>query len=527
MAHDDEPLTPSEEQLIDEWIEQRLHERTLQPEDRQAAPAPQLIRELERLYQEEARVVDRRLERVWLRLEQRSTLPQSQRQPTPPVLSAFPQKRRYQIMRNPFSLFRSPQEWPTRLSTLAAAALLVVLVGSLAVGLILVRHGSTNTSGPPRPTATSAFPTSITDTPTEQPSTNDLTFSDIEMKTATEGWATAFQEFVATPQTEVLHTNDGGVHWKNVTPHLAGQIAQLSSASLRPYGDGASVRTDDFVDGEVAWELSLPNQLFKTTDGGQTWTPETLPGDSIRQFTFLDDQQGWVITEDGGVVVVFRTTDGGATWTKLQNSGVFPVLDRFWGVTFLNATTGFAVYINDTVGSTATLFMTQDGGVTWSHQHIAMPAGVDPPVFLNAPVFFNAQDGMMQVFFNGVAGYARSDTAVRPYSGGSPIGLYITQNGGTSWQGPIMLSGLEFPDFIDTQHGWALNGTGSKLLITSDSGRHWSTMQTSANFSEMSDLVFVSSQVGWALQYTSYGTQLLTTANSGRTWTTVTPQISN
>jgi hypothetical protein len=52
-------------------------------------------------------------------------------------------------------------------------------------------------------------------------------------------------------------------------------------------------------------------------------------------------------------------------------------------------------------------------------------------------------------------------------------------------------------------------------------------MQTSSNFTEMSDLVFVSSQVGWALQYTSYGSQMLKTVNSGHTWTAVTPQFSN
>ncbi len=528
MAHTDEPLSPREPDAIDKWVDQTLRERPLQSgDDGREMSDPPLLQELQRFYQAEAQAVNRRLERVWQRLEQRAAVQQDRHDATPQPLSSFPHERRHRSMRNPLSIFHAPQRWSSRISALVAAVLLVALVGGLAFGLFLVRHNG--------PTSQTAHGSTATPTPPPTPTLTNppagsLSLTSIDMMNATEGWATAYSNPVVSGEpTQILHTTDGGVHWKNVTPRAPAASAQ-SSAALSPLSDGAAPRTEDFLTGSAAWVLQLPNHFFKTTDGGATWQAETAPGDSMRQFTFLDEQHGWVITEANGTVGTFRTTDGGAHWTRVQSSAnAFPLQTRFWGVRFLNLTTGWAAFINNAAEATAAVYKTTNSGATWHLQQIAMPAGVIPPVFLNAPTFFNDQDGMMEVMFGGINGLLHQQIANMPASGGAPEALYVTRDGGATWQGPIILQGLEFLHFIDVQHGWALHSNGSGLLTTSDGGRHWATVPTSANFNQIDFLDFVSSQDGWAFKYddSSGGYFLLKTTDGGQTWTQLNVSISN
>ncbi|HEY7358381.1 MAG TPA: hypothetical protein VH590_17995, partial [Ktedonobacterales bacterium] len=315
MAHDDEPLSPREPDAIDEWGNHPLRERLLQPGDSHASEPSDLplIQELQQFYQPEAQAVDRRLDRVWQRLGQRAATPQSQRESLPQALPIFPHERRFRSMRNPLSAFHAPQRWSARIGALVAAVLLVALVGGLAFGLFLVRHNGPNSQTAHGSTATPTA--SPTPAPTNQPAIGDLMFSTVNMMNANEGWATAYSNpIVSGEPTQILHTTDGGVHWKIVTPRAPAASAQ-SSAALSPLSDGAAPRTEDFLTGSAAWVLQLPNHFFKTTNGGATWQAETVPGDALRQFTFLDEQHGWVITEANGTIGTFRTTDGGAHWT--------------------------------------------------------------------------------------------------------------------------------------------------------------------------------------------------------------------
>ncbi|HEY7125488.1 MAG TPA: hypothetical protein VH540_16150 [Ktedonobacterales bacterium] len=541
MAQDDDSPPPREIDLIDEWLEHALSERPLRPYDGHESPAPRLVQELEDFYLAEAQAVEGRLERVRQRLE--DYLPAQERGPEllpEAVLVSGHERREHHMkesgplfrerrhMKDTWFLFLERRHWSARLSTLVAAVLLFAVVGGMVFGLVLVRHGGKTNPGSQSPVATDT--PFVIPTPTEKPAGSDLSISQIAMKDANQGWATGYRfPIVNDAPPVILHTSDGGVHWANVSPARSALRPSASNALARPLSNGASVRTEDFLTGSVAWELILPNHLYKTVDGGQTWQEATVPGDAIRQFTFLDAQNGWVITEDAGAVVVFRTTNGGATWTRMQHSGsAFRLQDAFWGVRFISKTTGWAVFINNTVGRSAVIYKTTDSGATWRYQQIALPAGVIPPVFPSAPVFFNDHEGMMEVMFADVRSL-RSDAVTLPNSGGSPEGLYVTHNGGASWDGPIVLNGLEFPNFVDALHGWALNSTGSALLTTSDSGRHWTPVNASPNFNQIEELSFVSGQVGWALKF-EQATQsdlLLKTVDGGQTWTQLNVSISN
>ncbi|HLV98830.1 MAG TPA: hypothetical protein VKT82_09160 [Ktedonobacterales bacterium] len=530
MAHDDEPRTPEEPEPLDEWIEQTMRERPLQPDDGRGreTPDPQLIQELQHLYQAEAQAVDRRLERVRRHLDERTTTRQSRQEPTPRALPVVPQRREHRLMPNPLSRLHPPERWSTRLGALAAAVLLVALVGGLTAGIILVHHGGTKTQSGPTPTATA------TPSPTPTPGLpSNLSISDLQMKDATSGWATAYQNpIVSGENTQILHTSDGGEHWKMVTPRSSALLAQSGNAALRPDGNGAGPRTEDFLTGSVAWVLQLPNHLFRTTDGGQTWQQETAPGAAVYQFTFLDALHGWVLAQVGEALATFRTTNGGVTWTQMQRgANEFPLQYPFWGMRFLDLNTGWLVFLNDPLNGVITVFKTDDSGATWHEQQLDLPAaGAAAPVSVNPPQFFNDKEGVIQVGFDGgLGGQLHGYTNARPESGGGPEGLYFTHDGGKSWAGPVLLNGLEFPDFIDTLHGWALNNNGAGLLTTSDGGLNWAVVAASSNFIDVSFTRFVSSQIGWALKESVYGDNysLLKTTDGGQTWTEMNFNISN
>jgi photosystem II stability/assembly factor-like uncharacterized protein len=88
--------------------------------------------------------------------------------------------------------------------------------------------------------------------------------------------------------------------------------------------------------------------LYVTVDGGETWQIRPDPGGSL---LFLTVNTGWALSRD-----IYKTTDGGLTWTKIKSvswDGQFSFVDQ------LN---GWAVARSD---SEIALVHTSDGGRTW------------------------------------------------------------------------------------------------------------------------------------------------------------------
>ncbi|HEU5367577.1 MAG TPA: hypothetical protein VFU69_03900 [Ktedonobacterales bacterium] len=174
MPYDDEPVHIEEAarlKNLDEQIDQRLrgHMRAQAQPDSQDALDPNLLKDLQNVYQPRAQAFRSGLDRVWGRLEQRGvTSTQQPRQQGDELIAqpGAPHDRIDSMER----FVRSGQRWSARLSALVAAVVLVVLVGGLALGLVLVRHngGSSTGSGPNgsgpqnQQTGSSATPFSVT-----------------------------------------------------------------------------------------------------------------------------------------------------------------------------------------------------------------------------------------------------------------------------------------------------------------------------------------------------------------------------
>ncbi|HEU5369392.1 MAG TPA: YCF48-related protein, partial [Ktedonobacterales bacterium] len=452
MPYDEEPLPLNDIEQIDDWIEQTLRARLPQSENQHDKPDPQLIQELHDYYTEQAQTVNHRLEQVWQRFEQHAGihLQQGRRQgPFPAAGPLFPQERRYP-MQESSPLVRAFRHWPSRLSALAAAALLIVLVGGLIAGLILVRHPGSQSAHPvapaiPPPTTTQA--PAITPTPDGNvvPMLENLTMLGVQ-----HGWAINMPEVVtqtsyettitSTNQYNVLITSDGGSHWKDVTPRLQ---------------RGTPV-TPDFVTASVAWLFVLgSNQLYVTTNGGQTWQQRTAPTDdqynSLVRFTFINAKDGWIILSnqlDPGhsPLALVQTIDGGQSWVKLQsvdaqgNSqlGNLPLQHINW-LTFTDAATGWATGDNARSDGVVRLYGTHDGGATWQAQELPLPAQWfdGPTVDALAPEFFNGQDGILPVA-SSTANF-QPEIAHQPASGVLGQVIYVTHDGGATWQSGALL----------------------------------------------------------------------------------------
>ena len=105
-----------------------------------------------------------------------------------------------------------------------------------------------------------------------------------------------------TPQTIVYITEDGGNTWVQ------------SPAAFEGYGILETPSASEMI-------FYTADQFYVTKDAGETIqqiSPEIKFGDSIIDMSFANSQTGWVITASpSNERTLYKTTDGGTTWTPL------------------------------------------------------------------------------------------------------------------------------------------------------------------------------------------------------------------
>jgi len=191
----------------------------------------------------------------------------------------------------------------------------------------------------------------------EQLEFSDFTFNGLETINSLTAFAVGGFDF--TGGGLVLRTTNGGTFWEDVTPASEG------------------FRDVFFIDASTGWIVG--SSIYKTTDGGSSWTKQY--GDSSSELdaiSFFDPLNGWAT---GFNNLVLHTTDGGQTWVP-QNVGAPPVT-AITGVTAVNSTTAWVAGWNGFVAQT------RNGGQTWRKETIAGAEGID---FEDA-LFLDAQSG--------------------------------------------------------------------------------------------------------------------------------------
>ncbi|MDX5321512.1 MAG: YCF48-related protein, partial [Bacteroidota bacterium] len=201
---------------------------------------------------------------------------------------------------------------------------------------------------------------------------------------------------VAGDNGHLFRTLDGGMNWDSIYTGSSGSLFTLQFVTSRigflggdngtmlkstdsgkvwtsattglPSGSGIQVHSLNFVDSLTGF-ASVGNQIFKTTNGGQSWnalTPSFVV--TYKDLFFLNKDTGFACGV-AGVTFVIRTTDGGQTWQQVltQNGGSFQSLGMTANQTLVLVGSG--------------IWKSSDLGINWRYSASAPQSDFDQYLF--------------------------------------------------------------------------------------------------------------------------------------------------
>jgi cyanophycinase len=237
----------------------------------------------------------------------------------------------------------------------------------------------------------------------------------------------------------------------------------------------SSCRSLSVASPTVAWAGCTAGKVFRTVDGGATWSVDSVRGAARLDFRGIKafDANTAVAVSAGpaedGAARIFRTTDGGKNWTLAWSDttrGIF--LD---GVAFWDANNGFS--FSDAVDGKFVILTTSDGGKSWSR----VPAANIPPALAGEGAFAASNTQLT------VQGSSNGWIA----TGAGPMARVLrTNDRGRSWKVAETgmpasgSSGLFGIAFSDAMNGLAIGGDYRNergvvafAIRTSDGGATW------------------------------------------------------
>ena len=269
-----------------------------------------------------------------------------------------------------------------------------------------------------------------------------------------------------------MHTTDGGADW----------TAQVATT-------GYQLNRIVFGDALNGWAAGQANTIFHTTDGGDTWQPESggVPAQNLTWSGLAAVGTAGAVLGGTDGAVSYSTGDG-TWWPAFQTVGALapPLLDsnadELSQVATADANDAWATITTWSGGMG--LAHTSDGGATWSVSGVTLP---NPPADLQ--------------FVDALHGWAASSHGA----------ILRTTDGGQSWQETDVPPG-EWPaclSFIDDQQGFCQT---NKLYKTTDGGQSWQEISDESGGDV--DLQFVDAQHGWF----TWSAFVARTTDGGATW---------
>ena len=274
----------------------------------------------------------------------------------------------------------------------------------------------------------------------------------------------AEQELLAAGSASVWRSIDGGGSWAGLAGvPLSGSLAYSRTAPATVFAvSGDRQRVMKSVDGGATWTavfsgdrstelrevLADPNtpalvlaagtaqdglaQLWRSTDGGGTWSPTLGPnqrgagGIGQTAVTGLAALPGVPNLHFAGLQVyhggsVLKSADGGATWTTAYGGQLTPLAAPFALTAAGTAPDAATVYASFAVTGVGSLVRSDDGGGTWAKVDGGAPP-VDGPWLATALATNPAQPAWVYAAVSGSTGGAAT-----------PGGVFASPDRGQSW----------------------------------------------------------------------------------------------
>lgn len=291
----------------------------------------------------------------------------------------------------------------------------------------------------------------------------------VEFVNDTHGWILARESS--------LRTTDGGVQWE-----------RISMRGERFY----------FMDENTGWIVNDIGHVSKTTDGGLSQIPldtlDTTVAFDMMDIQFVNETTGFILTSDGFYEdsSVFKTTDGGLSWTVTQFETI--VLEA---MDFLNENHGWLVGEGGFSGDPSIIFETTDGGNTWNN----ISSSVTTPFYdvdlvsednawLSGYAMHHTTDGGQNfTSYNPDFGFVRAIYAIdenTAYAGMSN-NMYHTSDGGLTWTAqPIMADISSVDDLVYVNYNLGIAIDEEQAIIQFDNGEEPISIEENNSFANIS-----------------------------------------
>ncbi len=245
--------------------------------------------------------------------------------------------------------------------------------------------------------------------------------------------------------------------------------------------------------------------LYKTTNGGSSWTKLTTPFTRATNLALTSDNKVFMVN---GTNIFYRSSDGGATYSNSTVASAGAANDIF----FIDNNTGYSF-------TTSGLVQSNDGGLNWQNLNPITGVTISPFVY-NSCWIFSTSSGLLT---NGATIYKSNGSlnswAKSSFTGATPTGnlmslyavsssviyagnndgkVFASVDGGATFTFKTALTPISpFLDlhFIDANTGYA--SCGNRIYKTVDGGSSWTTV-VALGSSVIAEIHFTDATHGWA-----------------------------